>query len=1625
MDSDSKTYPWSVDGPLCPLLNDPCIWLKVFSKPQTRQIAKRAIKRCDFNGVIRINEDNSFGNLLVWLMSTAPRRLILEKLLEKEGRQPLYSQIFHAFWSADDDLKTIWPFESFCRQPDGDAWMLDLPLFENWLLNKAYSNSQKNSVIVVSCAFALLQPVEAQAILKALIKHDPSLAPALGFPVQTPAIPTALEINNTLNQGRPITPLEMPADAHYHPLSVTQITSAGSLSQDFIRLHQDLQCHIERLPDLLNSLGLIEEKNLEQSIKPLESLLSAMVATGQALMPWIDRFTICLHESDFKESCTSEPQLELLSISLTKPKTTVEELFGICKEAIGPLERIRVNAAKRAQDICNISAEIEDIYRILPPPHIIPCDQAKIRTILDEIKAHSALQERLNAARIEKNSFLVTKRRELHKKLDTVIRHFDQAAFGHQITLHVERLRADIDSQTENLQELVGNIEALHASLSEHPEFQNVSNLANQALSRNLDLENILPVAKALNARQRPAEALALISCLQLTTSAEQSRGSDLSPLVDELFYIASEIALHIENAPSWIDCLFQHAWLGSLTRNDIGSGNTRQRLAISFLIKDHIYGADREMDLFFRLDLQGAISRERFPVVFKCLQAIAAKNSLRILPDKPQSIIRDIEQSINTLLRRNERGDYVEQAASGDEFHKMEKLHLFPKMQQIRVGVCDLCRKGKWMDAGKLIEQKPERLLSEACTAANIDMDGSVFYRRKVLDLQTGYLSRFLLKLNQFVSAAKEQQSEMEYVLKSDINREINILADQDSKFSKFWRVATNTFNQGPAKHNNRIDSPDELFVQLTKDPSVIAISAEYIVNRGMHGRSYRPSTETLRQLLRSIEDPNDDLVASLLRENHCYKHLLLQMQADDATSFDRQKIEATAVDYEGQLVARRDSIFSKYPASIEAEDFELSFKEGLYQYTHQLLTIAEERGQIEQENKRNTDKNWLDRQNAELATIKMTAAAAITSESWLNTALDYTGKFEKALFFSERELLHKKSLSIDKDAFQSALLAMKFITENAAQTFTEVEFYFTEKSGSKPSGISSSVPSIIAEPWQQLTASKNLGASEKNQIWQGFVSGFCTACGLFDNLHTTLTYKTIPDYPLASYRTGFSNPKSSWLDREIRLYLATTERTNIELDALHSELEQNADRINVVFVSRGMERIIRQWKYDPAKSPYLLIGEQLLQKIGAYRDTKGKQRHDVPLRQAIHQAAPHLSSIGPFKSEGYVHSEKNIFVGRRQAIQQLRQQPASVVWGGRRTGKTSLLQALRTSLQSARFADGPYNVALVYGDKDTHNPDLSIALAIAQDLGLPLPKSLSEFEIAITEASKHKPIAVLIDETDRYIELSRKTHGPTAFPLARTLRGLSQKDSSRFKLVYAGFKQLFYEVRLRAGSDSSDPFKNIAEPVTKDFRDLDLREVEELMRIGFVEMIGVEMDPSVPRLVTQKTSGHPAFVQRFCECLLTRISKRRALESRLFLTAADVEETYMESTNRGADDLVFIDYVNETLGWNISHLGRAILIALSIDSKSIFTPKDIMNQLLYWCGTDIDHPDTKDFENALTMLVMTNMLTKVNQRDGDCYKITYKAYIDFMIQLEKVGKVQLFSSLQNYNSEQRGLIK
>lgn len=682
--------------------------------------------------------------------------------------------------------------------------------------------------------------------------------------------------------------------------------------------------------------------------------------------------------------------------------------------------------------------------------------------------------------------------------------------------------------------------------------------------------------------------------------------------------------------------------------------------------------------------------------------------------------------------------------------------------------------------------------------------------------------------------------------------------------------------------------------------------------------------------------------------------------------------------------------------------------------------------------ENKRNIRLAFVRENLNILSEVKDQVANSNMSEEWLDSIFTFSGKIERSLRSIQRPDYIEQNDEVGLQKIEQAIDSLKFCVETQSQNFEEIELHLAsnlqvidDNKISKNLELATQKCPDLINLWNSLSSAEPIDSLEVKRNWLKFVKGFAKISNLYhdetdDKKRFGVVRSSSANYTFNIYQTAFYKPQSEFLKRPVRLYLY---RNNVDLPALkrlEDELlsEDSLSFLHIVFVPQGMEKIQRFFKYNQGFKNFLLVGEPLLYNICAL------DRHEVGIRQALHASVSDLANSSPFVSQGYCHQENNIYVGRNDIIQKLLNNPQAMIWGGRRIGKTSVLHALENALNNRS-----YKVAYVYVDiQDDGDPDLAIAKKIALTLQLGAVKDIATFEKKISNLRREgTKVAFLIDEIDEYIKKSRKVHG-NSFPLATVLRQLVMDDANKETfLVYSGYHQLYYEAKLNDEKRRvGHPFINIAQQIP--IRDLTYDDINELVKTGFQDMLGIKVHPSVPRLIAKKASRHPAFVQQFCRCLLEHVSNRRAPGTVVTITTKDVEAVYNTNVSIEGGEQAFIHYFNETLGYNLSHLGHAILLAVTdpefteknIDDKYFYS-KDILTLLNEWCSLlQIDVPSPVHFHQTIELLIMTNILTQ-DTSIHDRYRATYPTHLNILKRLDKINKSAIEDSLKMYDEKER----
>jgi len=350
-------------------------------------------------------------------------------------------------------------------------------------------------------------------------------------------------------------------------------------------------------------------------------------------------------------------------------------------------------------------------------------------------------------------------------------------------------------------------------------------------------------------------------------------------------------------------------------------------------------------------------------------------------------------------------------------------------------------------------------------------------------------------------------------------------------------------------------------------------------------------------------------------------------------------------------------------------------------------------------------------------------------------------------------------------------------------------------------------------------------------------------------------------------------------------------------------------------------------------------------------------------------------------------VNSRTAIFIGRDMLVSQLAQSGDNyAIYGGRRIGKSSVLKAVRQRLDKRG-----YQVAFLSLEGEPSFKEEDIQKSIAKVIGI--SEALEEtgsFKEAITNYMESNPVlhlAILLDEVDRYIAENPKRH-----TLIEALRSCSDQFDTRFRVIVAGFMHLYDALQGRGPyTPNSDPWQRMFTN-SRELENLSPRYAEQIVREGFVSVLGWEMDRAIPQRIVEHTGGHPAFVQAFCLKLLERIRARRDHK----ILPSDLDAVFQDND----PDNSFIAYVRDTLRLNLDPLSNYLILYLVIAEKDQqgFTRDEIRN-----IAETINHEIPEELlDRSLELLKVTSV---IRERIADVYDFTVPDYISILDRLSSIA--------------------
>jgi hypothetical protein len=287
---------------------------------------------------------------------------------------------------------------------------------------------------------------------------------------------------------------------------------------------------------------------------------------------------------------------------------------------------------------------------------------------------------------------------------------------------------------------------------------------------------------------------------------------------------------------------------------------------------------------------------------------------------------------------------------------------------------------------------------------------------------------------------------------------------------------------------------------------------------------------------------------------------------------------------------------------------------------------------------------------------------------------------------------------------------------------------------------------------------------------------------------------------------------------------------------------------------------------------------------------------------RRAMVEIAQGYSGADPYKDHAKAAVPAEMFKGRAVERSEIVKPLGSyVVYGGRRLGKTALLQQIHASQ--------PPNAIFAYVDMDMVADASDAFEKMARKIGDGVMdgsvRSAQEFSAAISawlEADERRRILLLIDEADIFVRQETES----GFPCIQTMLQLMAETKNRFKFVLAGLHNVSRSLRTE-----NSPLVQISNNALQigPLLNSDVDDAEFLVR-GPLAAMGYEFDSreDVWRILSF-TNYYPVLIQVFCQELLRLIHGQVQQTNKLPASISTnlVERAFRSSDVRGKLFLTF----------------------------------------------------------------------------------------------------------------------
>ena len=1096
--------------------------------------------------------------------------------------------------------------------------------------------------------------------------------------------------------------------------------------------------------------------------------------------------------------------------------------------------------------------------------------------------------------------------------------------------------------------------------------------------------KGLVDLAQALLATKDIPLTLSYLRILQ-ELPVEDSELEDFGP------FIVTLLEALIKQFPDgeWVDLLMDQPWLAGLGREDILDEKVAAALC-GVLLAAEVCSPDSLSHLWN--GFRGPAVLASAPILGRLAEAVTSR---RKWAWEDPSIETELEASRSTLeiAANNALGDFMKN-------HRQFREHLREVQYKLR---------NAWMDVreGRTTDLDPETLCEEF--AAETRGQTAKRFLCQAFDED---IKDFFEGLQKHLILASRYQERPEILLsREEFRTEVNVLVAGTPVLERIWAFAGAVL-EGSQVPKAVGPSP---FVAMMLGSSSYARLLPEVVNRFNADPTAALMQEDLLTIVTRIGNPLQlQDVMDLLRSGGSFQQLW-RLQADQGLPEDEPGPEV----FRARLLRR---ILTHIPLERQ-EDLQRALVEGRFAWVEREVSAREQDHQQDLQFRSVALNASLMGVRDALRKCEDQVIDSNGDEPW---RLETQTHLEALLRFVMVALGPQQTIEEKQQAFDSLASVLGGVQDHVryqGRDFTLFDLPPVE-------GLAPPEPEPLPEdPDREFLRSLSQNLAERTDVKEvrESVGEFLKTFARITKMHSYREEATeqaklqaLVDFPFKWLSTTFQKPGCYLFEQPLRLFLIPGQTPSRDyLDRIQREMELNRGQAIHILLLPGLKQNAHRILTEEQTTGDLVVLDQ-----GNLEQIFSSRRPHSALRQILRRRVS-LERASPFMSTGNVDKDRHIYVSIGKIAEKVQDGNNWIILGGRRSGKSSLLHALKKTFLGKK---SPHMVALVSLETLPHHGvseedlDLLVARRIAEEFGWPtLPQSLSDFEQTLRAQCRATRSYVLLDEVDYYVRWHRNS-GLKEFQVIRKLRELSlgNRGSAAAGLFcfFSGFKNLYEVYRNPDPSDASYPWGNSLE--MKSMPQMTLPETQTMVEEGFSDLLGIEVDHTVPPLIFKLTAGHPAFVQNLCNSILSQLESQGRATDALRITQDEVTKAYNFSGDISARE-PFIHFVEATLNLNLSNLDKVIAysIAVSIihpdeDPERPVTRDQIDSDLIHWfnlCGRPM--PSSQDITEALLNLTMTGMLKE--QRGQRAYNMTFPTFVNILRRLEDANRNLLFELIND----------